>query len=182
MFFHKHHPDDFCRPPLLRTIMGRPPTTAHRYAPGAGSIGMQTFMPYTTLMVFNKHHPNELWRPSPLRTIMGRPLAIPYRYAPGGGSIGMQTFMPYTTLFSHLLWYFISTNSNDLCRPSPLRTIMGRPLAILHRYAPGAGSIGMQIFMPCTTLMVFHKHHPDDFFRPPPLRTIMGRPPTTAHR
>ena len=27
MVFHKHHPNDFCRPPPLRTIMGRPPTT-----------------------------------------------------------------------------------------------------------------------------------------------------------
>ena len=33
--------------------------------------------------------------------------------------------------------------------------------------------------MPYTTLMVFHKHHPNGFYRPPSLRTIMGRPPTT---
>jgi hypothetical protein len=36
--FHQIHPDDFSRPPPLRTTVGHPPTTTHGYAPGSGSI------------------------------------------------------------------------------------------------------------------------------------------------
>jgi hypothetical protein len=31
--FHMNHSDVFCTPPPLRTAMGHPPTTRHRYTP-----------------------------------------------------------------------------------------------------------------------------------------------------
>ena len=118
MVFHKHHPNDFCRPPPLRTIMGHPPTTPHRYAPGAGSIGMHIFMPYTTLMVFHKHHPNDFCRPPPLRTIMGHPPTTPI----GTRRALVQLGCKYSCHIP-LLWSFTSTTQmifagHHHCAPS----------------------------------------------------------------
>jgi hypothetical protein len=59
---------------------------------------------------------------------------------------------------------------------------MGHPPTTTHRYAPDTGSIAVHIFMCYTTVLVFHKRHPNDFCRPPPLRTVMGHRPTTTHR
>jgi hypothetical protein len=46
----------FCTPPPLRTAMGHPPTTRHRYAPDTDPIGVHIFVWYETPFVFHMNH------------------------------------------------------------------------------------------------------------------------------
>jgi hypothetical protein len=71
--FHQIHPDDFWRPPPLRTTMGHPPTTTHRYAPGFASIVLHVCICKGMIFVFHQIHPDDFCRLPPLRTTVGHP-------------------------------------------------------------------------------------------------------------
>ena len=130
LVFHQSHPNDFCRPPPLRTAMGHPPTTTHRYAPESGSIGMHVCMCKETMFVFHKIPPNEFCNLQPLRTIMGLPPTTMHRYqdAPGSGSIVLHVRMCNGMIFA-----FHNIHPDDFCTPPPLRTIIRRHPPIATR-------------------------------------------------
>jgi hypothetical protein len=77
----------------MRTPVGHPPTTTHRYAPGSGSIVLHVCMSKGMVFVFHQIHPNDCCRPPPLRTTVGHPPATTHRYTPGSGSNVLQVCM-----------------------------------------------------------------------------------------
>jgi hypothetical protein len=79
-----NHSDVFCTPPPLRTAMGQPLTTRHRYAPDNDPVGVHIFLWFEAPFLFHMNHSEVFCTPPPLRTAMGHPPTTRHRYAPDG--------------------------------------------------------------------------------------------------